>query len=573
MIKARIPPENPEANLKSYTKEYQTFSWSDVRSQFSWHETGNMNIVHEALDRWAEDPARRDRKALVFEKSGKISELTYLQLKEITSQWSNLLTEFGFVAGDRVFIFLPMCVEIYVAMLACARLGVIFSPLFSTLGFDELEFRLQNAAPRGIITHPDMLERLPQHAMSSVEHVFLVEGPNLDYFPNEVVVRGMVEGLPKNSAVRWLKGTAPLYLIYTSGSTGPPKGVVHAHIDMLGHFITGKYVLNLNDQSVLWTDGDPGWITGTVYGLFAPLLCGATAVIQGDQFSASTWYRTLERHKVSVWYTTPRTISRLMEAGDDLPARYDFSNLAHIATVGENLAPDQFYWSKKVLKHSPHDTWWMTETGMICIANFPSMSIKPGSMGKPVPGIEAAVLDEKGEPLPILTMGELALKVGWPSMMTGIWDDTPRYQAYFRFKHWFLTGDMVTRDEDGYFYHQGRNDDLIKVGEKFVGPYEIEHVLSMHPAVSEAVAISVGSATGRTSVKAFVTINKGFHASARLAHEIRAFVKANFPPEIPLAELVFLDELPKTRSGKLLRRVLRVRERGLPSGDPSKLKE
>jgi acetyl-CoA synthetase len=215
----------------------------------------------------------------------------------------------------------------------------------------------------------------------------------------------------------------------------------------------------------------------------------------------------------------------------------------------------------------------MTETGMICIANYPSMSIKPGSMGKPVPGIEAAVLDENGEPLPILTMGELALKAGWPSMMTGIWQDARRYEAYFRFKEWFLTGDMVTKDEDGYFYHQGRNDDLIKSGEKFVGPYEIEQVLSMHPAVSEAVAISVGSVAGRTSVKAFVTINRGFNVSARLNHEIKTFVKSNFPPEIPLTEIVILDELPKTRSGKLLRRVLRARERGLPSGDPSKLRD
>jgi acetyl-CoA synthetase len=573
MIKARIPPENPDANLKSYEKEYLTFSWSDIQGQFSWHETGGMNIVYEALDRWADDPTRRDRKALVFERAGRINEFSYIQLKEITSQWSNLLIDYGFVEGDRVFIFLPACAEIYVAMLACARLGVIFSPLFSTLGFDELEFRMQNAKPRGIFTHPDMLERLPQHAMSSVEHVFLVEGPKLNYFPNEVVIQGLVDGLPKRSAVRRLPGTAPLYLIFTSGSTGPPKGVVHTHIDMLGHLMTGRYVLNLNEQSILWTDGDPGWVTGTVYGLFSPLLCGATAVIQGDQFSASTWYRTLEKHKVSVWYTTPRTITRLMEAGDDLPGRYDFSNLAHIATVGENLAPEQFYWTKKVLKRAPHDTWWMTETGMICIANFPSMSIKPGSMGKPVPGIDAAVLDENGEPMPILTMGELALKVGWPSMMTGIWEDDARYQAYFRFKDWFLTGDMVTKDEDGYFYHQGRNDDLIKVGEKFVGPYEIEHVLSMHPAVSEAVAISVGSLAGKTSVKAFVTINRGFNVSARLNHEIKTFVKANFAPEIPLAEIVFLDELPKTRSGKLLRRVLRARERGLPSGDPSKLKE
>ncbi|MBI5247921.1 MAG: AMP-binding protein [Desulfomonile tiedjei] len=573
MIKARIPPENPDAILNSYSQVYQSFSWRDIESEFTWHGTGEINVAHEAIDRWARDRDKRDRKALIFEKAGNVKEFSFLELRELSSQWANLLIEHGFSVGDRLFIFLPSCPETYLAILACARLGVIFSPLYPSLGFDELEIRLQNAKPRGIITHPDLLERLPEHAMGSVEHVFLTEGPGLGLFPNEIVVRGVVETLPKKSNIRWVRGTTPLYLIYTSGSTGPPKGVVHAHMDMLGHMITARYVLNLSEGTVLWTDGDPSWVTGTVYGAFAPWLCGATSVIQGDQFSASTWYRTLERHKVAVWYTTPRTMTRLAEAGDDLPGRYDFSHLKHIATVGETLSPEQFYWAKQTLRRAPHDTWWMTETGMICLANFQSSSIKPGSMGKPVPGIEAAVLDENGELAPILTMGELALRPGWPSMMTGIWQDAPRYQAYFRFKDWFLTGDMVTKDEEGYYYHQGRNDDLIKLGEKFIGPYEIEHILSLHPAVAEAVVISQGAIGGKTSVKGFLTLNKGYMASARLNHEIKTFVKANFSPDLPLAEIVFLEELPKTRSGKILRRVLRAREKGLPSGDTAKLKE
>ncbi len=437
MIKARIPPENPDANLKSYSQAYQNFSWRDIENEFTWHSTGEINIVQEAIDRWAKDSDKRDRIALIFEKAANIKAFTYLELREISSQWANLLIEHGFSVGDRLFILLPSCPEIYFAMLACARLGVIFSPLYPTLGFDELEIRLLNAKPRGIITHPDLLERLPEHTMGSVEHLFLTEGPKVGLFPTEIVAQGLVETLPKKSNIRWVRGTTPLYLIYTSGSTGPPKGVVHAHMDMLGQFITGRYVLNLAEGTVLWTDGDPSWVTGTVYGTFAPWLCGATSVIQGDQFSASTWYRTLESHKVAVWYTTPRTMTRLAEAGDDLPGRYDFSHLKHIATVGETLSPEQFYWAKQTLKRAPHDTWWMTETGMICLANFQSESIKPGSMGKPVPGLEADVLDENGEPAPVLTMGELALRLGWPSMMTGIWQDAPRYQAYFRFKTGF----------------------------------------------------------------------------------------------------------------------------------------
>jgi acetyl-CoA synthetase len=544
-----------------------------VEKEFTWHQTGELNMAHEAIDRWAKNRDKRDRTALTFEKAGKVKEFSYLDLRDISSQWANLLIECGFAEGDRLFIFLPNCPELYFAMVACARIGAIFCPLDPTLTYDEIEVRVHNAKPKGIVTHPELLERLPVYALVGVDHIFLIEGPASETVPGEIVVPERLDQFPKKSIVRWVRGTTPLYLIYTSGSTGPPKGIVHAHQDMMGQLMTARYVLNVNEASRIWTDSEPGSISLAVYGSFAPWLCGATAVVQGDPFSASTWYRTLEKHRVTVWYTSPRTISRLMDAGEDLPGRYDLSHLLHIATAGEALSPDHLYWAKKVLNRSPHDTWSMTETGMICMANFAAMSIKPGSMGKPIPGVEAAVLDEKGEPLPSLTMGELALRPTWPAIMTGIWHDPPRYQAYFRFRGWFLTGDMVTRDDDGYFYQQGRNDDLIKVGEKHVGPYEIERVLMKHPAVEEAVALSLGSPGGKTRLKAFVSIKQGFPDSVRLNHEIKAFVKANFPPELPLAEVVFMEELPKSHSGKLLRRVLRARELGLPSGDTSKLKE
>jgi acetyl-CoA synthetase len=569
MIKARIKAENPQANLKSYYQTYSNFSWSDVEKEFSQREDGKTNIATEAVDRWADDPAKRDIPALVFEKAGKIQSFSYVQLKEKSCRWAGLLSSHGFKPGDRLLLFLTSCPDIYFIVVACARLGVIVSTLYTTLHFEELQWRIRNAEPRGLVTHPDLTERLSPDATQGVKYLFLVETTSAGPNTREIAVEALLETAPKEFGIL-LPPEAPLYLLYTSGSTGPPKGVVHAHQDMVGHLMTGRYVLDLNEGSVLWTDGDPAWVPGMVYGAFAPWLCGATSVIQSDPFSASTWYRTLERRHVSVWYTTPMILRRLMEAGDDLPGRYDFSHLRHIATVGENLPPDVFFWVKQNLKRSPHDNWWMTETGMICIANFPSEQIKPGSMGKPVPGIEAAVIDPDGNPLPILSLGELALKVGWPAMMRAIWSDEERYSAYFR-NGWFLTGDMAIKDEDGYYYHQGRNDDLIKAGQEFIGPYETEQVLDQHPAVAEAAVISKMADSGKVTLKAFLVISKGFTPSTRLNYEIKAFVKTNLHHLIPLTEIVFVEELPKTRSGKLLRRVLRARELGLPVGDPSKL--
>jgi acetyl-CoA synthetase len=567
MIKARIKAQNGKANLRDYERFYREFSWEDVEKEFTWHKTGRINVAFEAIDRWADDPEKGDHKALIFERGGETHDFTYSELKEQSCLWANLFSELGLKKGDRLFIFLPPCPEIYFAMLGCVRSGIIFSPLYSTLNYDELESIIRNGAPRCLLTNPDLAEMLPLEAMDSVDVCLFTGEPLPGTFKREASARKMLETSPREKEPVWVKDNFPLYLIYTSGATGPPKGVVHIHRDMLGHLLTARYVLDLGEGSILWTDGDPGWVTGTVYSTFAPWLCGATSVVQGDPFSASTWYRTLERHKISVWYSTPVTIERLLEAGEDLPTRYDLSHLRHIVTVGEALLPELFFWVRKNMGLSPHDSWWMSETGMICLANFPSMDIKPGSMGKPVPGVEAAVVDETGNSLPPMTMGELALKVPWPSLMSGIWRDEKRYETYFRLPGWFLTGDMALKDEEGYFYHQGRMDDLIKVAEKLVGPFEIEQVLMQHPAVWEAAVISKSGGLTGPSLKAFVAIKKQFRESNRLKQEIKAFVRANLSAEVPLKEVEILDKLPRTSTGKLLRRVLRARELGLPSGN------
>jgi len=576
MIKARVKAENPKSLLGPYDEARAAFSWADEEKAFQGLAAGRINIVTEAVDRWAESAEDRDRTALIFEQDGRVQAFSYARLQEISCRWANLFQSQGLRAGDRLFLILPPCPETYFAMLGCARVGVVFCNLFSSATYDELEVRLHNARPSAILSHPDLAERLPSDAMESVRRLFLTEGPLPGIIPDEILVKGRVEEMPATFANRLLPPRAPLYMNYTSGSTGTPKGIVHTHQDMVGIRFTGRAVLDLTPGTILWTESDPAWVTGTVYGVFAPWLCGATTLVQGEPFTASNVYRTLEKHKVSVWYTTPTTIRRLMEAGEDLPGRYDFSSLRHVASVGEPLVPDLFYWARKNLGHSLHDTWWMTETGIICLANFASMDIKPGAMGRPVPGIHAAVLDEDGNPLPPLTMGELALKLDWPGLMGALWGDEDRYEHYFRIPGWFLTGDMALMDDEGYFYHQGRNDDLIKVGGiKMVGPYEIERVLYMHPAVAEAAVISKGGdpGSGKSSIKAFITLNPSFSPSTRLNQEIRAFLRANLSGEITVREIDFIDEIPKTRSGKILRRVLRARELGLPGGRTLNLKD
>jgi acetyl-CoA synthetase len=570
MIKARIPARGETAGICAYDEFRARFQWSDMDRDFSWAGAGRMNIIKESIDRWADDPSLSAHPALIFSKSGKTETFTYEKMKTKSCQWANMLQSLGFGSGDRLILLLPPCPEVFFTMAACARMGVIFCPVFASSSFYELESRFENAAPKGILTLPDLAEKISHEYAGRMQHILLTHGPAPGLFANEKVIFGLPEQMETNFEPVLLPGDAPLYLIYTSGSTRPPKGVIHTHREMTGIKASAKWVLDLKPDSILWTDADPAWITGTVYGAFGPWLCGVTSFVQGDPFTAANWYWSLEKFRISVWYTTPKIIRDLMEAGDDLSTRYDLSALKHIATVGAPLVPELFYWVEKHLRSYPHDTWWMSETGIICIANLPCNDIKPGAIGKPLPGIEVAILDEQGLPLPALSLGELALKAPWPGLTSGLWQDNERFMGYFTEQGWFITGDIAVEDEEGFFYHQGRNDDLLKAGgDRLIGPFEIEQVLCVHPAVYEAAVISKGSEPGKglSYLKAFVTLKKGYIPSSRLNYEIKTFLKGSLAPDILINEIVFLDKLPKTRSGKLLRRVLRARELGIPSGD------
>ncbi len=577
MIKARIPAQCPDAaNLSDYENMRASFSWKDTESRFYPDGPDNCNIIAASIDRWGENPATRDHPSLVFESRNCRQTWTYGELKDISCRWARMLEKYGFEVGDRLMVFLPACPEAWFAMAACARIGVIFCPVFPTSTLFEVEGRVAGIAPKGVLTSADLVEKLPSGSAAEIEVVFLQNGPAPGLFPHEVIAPDIAAQMSSRPVVRYFSKNTPLYMIFTSGSTRPPKGIIHCHGDMTGIYTTAEWVLDLKPDTLLWTDADPAWVTGTVYGAYAPWLHGITSLVVGEGFTAAKWYHLLEKHRVSVWYTTPRILNELMAAGEDLPTRYDFSALLHIATVGAPLVPDVVYWCRKHLKRTPHDTWWMTETGVACIANTPGSDIKPGSMGRPLPGMDAAILDENGHTLPPLSIGELALKSGWPGMMAGIFNDPNRYETFFSDNGWFVTGDIALQDEEGYCYHHGRHDDLLKAGDnKLMGPFEIEQLLCMHPAVAEAAVIAKGARSGDAfpRLKAFITLSEGYMPSSRLSWEINAFLQGNLAADLIVEEVEFVASLPRTRSGKLLRRVLRARELGLPGGEPKNMKD
>jgi len=360
---------------------------------------------------------------------------------------------------------------------------------------------------------------------------------------------------------------------YTSGSTGKPKGVLHVQKAMLGHLITGRWVLDMCEDDVYWCTADPGWVTGTSYGIFAPWLNGATNLIRGGRFNAADWYETIQRFRVNIWYSAPTAFRMLMAVGEDVVQRYDLSSLRHVLSVGEPLNPEVVWWGWKTYGRRIHDNWWMTETGHILVSNYPSMTIRPGSMGRPIPGVYATIVDDEGKEVPPNTLGNLVIKPGWPGMMRTIWKQPERYETYFRIPGWYVTGDSAYQDPDGYFWFQGRVDDLIITAGENVGPFEVESCLVEHPAVAEAGVIGKPDVMRGHIIKAFISLREGHVASDELKNEIQKFVRQKLAAHAVPREIEFRAKLPKTRSGKIMRRVLKALELGLPTGDLSTLED
>lgn len=566
-----LPSTEGNHNLTNYDEVYASFNWEIAEKNFSWYETGKLNAAYEAIDKHTET-FRKNKIALYYRDPNRNEKYTFREMKDLSNKAANVLkTTADVQKGDRLFVFMPRTPELYFVVLGAIKLGAIVGPLFEAFMEGAVKDRLEDSEAKVIVTTPELLNRIPVNELPALQHVVVV-GSDVDTTKHIDFLTEM-EKASKTLDIVWVEKTDGLLLHYTSGSTGKPKGVLHVHQAIVQHYQTAQWVLDIKEDDVYWCTADPGWVTGTVYGIFGPWLSGASNVIVGGRFSPETWYQTIEDYGVTVWYSAPTAFRMLMGAGDELVKQFDLSSLRHILSVGEPLNPEVVRWGVKVFDKRIHDTWWMTETGAQLICNYPCMEIKPGSMGKPIPGVEAAIVDDQGNILPPYRMGNLAIKKGWPSMMYTIWNNKEKYESYFMPGEWYVSGDSAYMDEDGYFWFQGRIDDVIMTSGERVGPFEVESKLIEHPAIAEAGVIGKPDPVRGEIIKAFVALREGYEATDELKEEIRTFVKKGLAAHAAPREIEFRDKLPKTRSGKIMRRVLKAWELDLPTGDLSTMED
>ena len=565
--------------LIDYQQEREKFSWDTIAQQFQQLPSGGLNIAHEAIDRHANGPLAQKSALIWLGENGERKIYTFADMKKESSKFANVLASLGFSKGDRIFTLSTRLPELYIAAIGILKNRSVLCPLFSQFGPEPLLQRLQRGNAKALLTTKalfdkkirPMLEQLPQ-----LQSVLLIDAPE----DESDHVRSLPLLMQNASDLYEILPTDPedmSILHFTSGTTGMPKGVVHVHKAIYSHWMSGKYVLDLHPSDIYWCTADPGWVTGTSYGIITPWLHGITNVVDEAEFDAVRWYTTLQNEKVSVWYTAPTAIRRLMRLNNEPTKEYDLSHLRLIQSVGEPLNPEAVIWGVEKLKMPIHDNWWQTETGGIMIANFLSQDVRPGSMGRPLPGIEAVIVHHNDdgtltEVTEALKEGELALKPGWPSMFRNYLHDEARYSKSF-VEGWYLSGDLAYKDKDGYFWFVGRSDDIIKTSGHMVGPFEVESTLMEHPSVAEAGVIGKPDEMIGQLVKAFVSLKAGFEPTEELRRELIGFGRKRLGTAVAPKELEFMQSLPKTRSGKIMRRLLKAREMGLPEGDISTLED
>jgi acetyl-CoA synthetase len=571
------PEDFARANLRNYERCIGAFSWAQARALLDGLPGGGLNIAYEAIDRHVL-AGRGNRLALRWiGRDDAIREFSYAALRAQSNRFANVLAQHGIAKGDRVFALLGRCPELYLAALGTLKHGSVFSPLFSAFGPEPIRARMAIGGAKVLVTSEAFYRRKIEPwrgELPSLELVLLTECSEQSVPATMSLAAAMTTASERYDLAPTTAEDMAL-LHFTSGTTGRPKGAIHVHEAVVAHHITGRLVLDLHEDDVFWCTADPGWITGTSYGIISPLANGATLIVDQAEFDAERWYRILQDQKVSVWYTAPTAIRMLMKVGADFAKKFDLSALRLLASVGEPLNPEAVVWGTEAFGKPFHDNWWQTETGGIMIANYPSMDIKPGSMGRPLPGVTAGIVERGGggnvrEIAQPMALGELALRPGWPSMMRGYLGEEERYRKCFA-GGWYLTGDLAMRDADGYYWFVGRADDVIKSAGHLIGPFEVESALMEHPAVAEVGVIGIPDETAGEVVKAFVALKGGVDRSEALRKELLGHARKRLGPAVAPKDIAFRANLPKTRSGKIMRRLLKARELGLPEGDISTL--
>jgi acetyl-CoA synthetase len=566
-------------NLQDYGRCRAEFSWEAARRTLDGLPCGGLNIAHEAVDRHAAG-ARSEHLALRFvSKRGQIRDFTYAQLRAETNRFANVLRRLGIGKGERVFVLAGRIPELYITAIGTLKNTSVFCPLFSAFGPEPIRQRMGIGDGRVLVTTATLYKRKVaelRSALPGLRYVLLIGTPEeIGKLPGTLDFNKVMAEADDHFVIPPTGPEDLALLHFTSGTTGTPKGAMHVHEAVVAHHMTGYYALDFHPDDIFWCTADPGWVTGTSYGIIAPLTHGITSLVDEADFDAERWYRLLQNQGVTVWYTAPTAVRMMMKVGVEVIRKYDLRRLRFIASVGEPLNPEAVVWGQKAFGLPIHDNWWQTETGGIMIANYLSMEIRPGSMGRPLPGIEAAIVQHRPDKsIEVVSapdiQGELALRPGWPSMFRGYLNEEERYRKCFN-SGWYLTGDLARCDTDGYFWFVGRADDVIKSSGHLIGPFEVESALLEHPAVSEAGVIGKPDPVAGEVVKAFVSLKTAFSPSDELRLDLLGFARKRLGAVVAPKEIDFVPSVPKTRSGKIMRRLLKARELGLPEGDLSTL--
>ncbi|MBU8892974.1 MAG: acetate--CoA ligase [Bacteroidales bacterium] len=565
------------SNIGSYEKRLEDFDWSIAEKELDYKSGDDINIGWYCSDRICE-MGKADKPALIWEGLGGVEkQYTFNDVRLRSNTIASFLKDLGIKNEDRVCLFMDKIPELYIGFVGILKLGAVAQPLFSAFGDESLHVRLDNAQTTAIITQRKHVSKVRKilDQMPYVKHIILVDYDGSKPLREREVAFNMdeAEQVEKFEAFP-TKAESPSVLHYTSGTTGQPKGVKHVHYSLISQYLTTKWVLDLQENDIYWCTADPGWVTGTSYGIIGPWSLGITQCVLDTGFSAESWYKFIEKRKVTMWYSAPTAIRSLMKAGNEIIKQYDLSSLRHLASVGEPLNAEAVIWSEKVFGKAFLDTYWQTETGSMMLTNYPGMKIKPGSMGKPFPGITATVLDTKTfEPISETGKpGLIGFKPDWPAMMRTYWRNEETYQKKFE-NGWYLPGDRAYIDQDGYYWFIGRDDDVINTGGHLISPFEVESALLEHEAVAESAVVAKPDEVNMEVVKAFVTLKPGFVADDDLELKIMNFIRKKLSPLAMPQEIEYRDSLPKTRSGKIMRRVLHAQEWGEEIGDISTLED